>query len=179
MPVDLRGQPATSACSSAGEPTTSKPGRPRMCGPHSSPGLLPPAAGRNRSAGHACRRSSRCVRGRGFDSRRLHFFGRCANRGRDDAVGGLDLCPAVDLELGDEVPQEGFRLLRFVVGDELVEFDRRSRRVRRPWGACVPSSGVAAASSACWPRRSVRRLWRRERHSSQRSAESVPCSNAS
>jgi hypothetical protein len=31
VPVDLRGQPATSACSSAGEPTTSRPGRPRMC----------------------------------------------------------------------------------------------------------------------------------------------------
>ena len=31
VPVDLRGRPGTSACSSAGEPTTSKPGRPRMC----------------------------------------------------------------------------------------------------------------------------------------------------
>ena len=31
FPVDLRGRPGTSACSSAGEPTTSKPGRPRMC----------------------------------------------------------------------------------------------------------------------------------------------------
>ena len=30
VPVDLRGQPATSARSSAGEPTTSRPGRPRM-----------------------------------------------------------------------------------------------------------------------------------------------------
>ena len=30
LPVDLRGLPATSACSSAGESTTSKPGRPRM-----------------------------------------------------------------------------------------------------------------------------------------------------
>src|SRR5262249_40596350 len=31
VPVDLRGQPATSARNSAGEPTTSKPDRPRMC----------------------------------------------------------------------------------------------------------------------------------------------------
>jgi hypothetical protein len=30
LPVDLRGQPATSACSSAGESTTSRPDRPRM-----------------------------------------------------------------------------------------------------------------------------------------------------
>ena len=30
VPVVLRGRPGTSACSSAGEPTTSKPGRPRM-----------------------------------------------------------------------------------------------------------------------------------------------------
>src|SRR5579863_4076348 len=31
FPVVLRGRPETSACSSAGEPTTSKPWRPRMC----------------------------------------------------------------------------------------------------------------------------------------------------
>ena len=30
FPVVLRGRPGTSACNSAGEPTTSKPGRPRM-----------------------------------------------------------------------------------------------------------------------------------------------------
>src|SRR6476619_5582339 len=30
FPVVLRGRPGTSTCSSAGEPTTSKPGRPRM-----------------------------------------------------------------------------------------------------------------------------------------------------
>src|SRR5947207_10907620 len=30
VPVVLRGRPGTSACSSAGEPTTSKPDRPRM-----------------------------------------------------------------------------------------------------------------------------------------------------
>jgi hypothetical protein len=30
FPVDLRGRPGTSACSSPGEPTTSKPGRPRV-----------------------------------------------------------------------------------------------------------------------------------------------------
>ena len=34
FPVVLRGRPGTSACSSTGEPTTSKPGRPRMCCPH-------------------------------------------------------------------------------------------------------------------------------------------------
>src|SRR5437763_86023 len=33
FPVVLRGRPETSACSSAGEPTTSKPWRPRMCVP--------------------------------------------------------------------------------------------------------------------------------------------------
>ena len=38
-----------------------------------SVGRPPPAAGRKRSADYACRRSARCVRGRGFDSRRLHF----------------------------------------------------------------------------------------------------------
>ena len=32
FPVVLRGRPGTSACNSAGEPTTSKPGRPRMSG---------------------------------------------------------------------------------------------------------------------------------------------------
>src|SRR4051794_24589171 len=31
FPVVLRGRPETSACSSTGEPTTSKPWRPRMC----------------------------------------------------------------------------------------------------------------------------------------------------
>ena len=35
VPVVLGGRPGTSACSSAGEPTTSRPGRPRMCCAHS------------------------------------------------------------------------------------------------------------------------------------------------
>ena len=36
VPVVLGGRPGTSACSSAGEPTTSRPGRPRMCAHKSS-----------------------------------------------------------------------------------------------------------------------------------------------
>ena len=47
FPVVLGGRPETSACSSPGEPTTSKPWRPRMlCCPHCSPELVraaPPA----------------------------------------------------------------------------------------------------------------------------------------
>src|SRR5262249_33469949 len=53
FPVVLRGRPETSACSSAGEPTTSKPWRPRMSfgkfyrasasvGPQRPPGLPVP-----------------------------------------------------------------------------------------------------------------------------------------
>ena len=70
---------------------------------------------------------------RGFDSRRLHFFGRCANRGCDDAVGGLDLRATFDLELGDEVAKERFRLLWLGVGEDLVEVvsDRGEFRARR------------------------------------------------
>src|SRR6266567_3206209 len=36
-------------------------------------GRPPPAVGRDPTADYACRRSDRCVRGRGFDSRRLHL----------------------------------------------------------------------------------------------------------
>src|SRR6266511_4344862 len=35
-------------------------------------GRPPPAVGRDSTADYACRCSVRCVRGRGFDSRRLH-----------------------------------------------------------------------------------------------------------
>src|SRR5438034_10439087 len=35
-------------------------------------GRPPPAVGRDSTADYACRGSDRCVRGRGFDSRRLH-----------------------------------------------------------------------------------------------------------
>jgi hypothetical protein len=34
-----------------------------------------------------------------------HFFGHCANLGRDDAVGGEDLRPTVDAQFLDEQPQ--------------------------------------------------------------------------
>ncbi len=78
------------------------------------------------------------ARGRGFDSRHLHFFRRCANRGRDDAVGGLDLGAAVDLELGDQLAEERFRLLRFGVGGELVELVGDGGLVRRRWAFVCP-----------------------------------------
>jgi hypothetical protein len=48
---------------------------------------------------------------RGFDSRRLHFFGHCANLGGDEPVGREDLGSAVDAQLFDQESQERFRLL--------------------------------------------------------------------
>jgi hypothetical protein len=52
---------------------------------------------------------------RGFDSRRLHFFGHCANRRCDEPVGGQDLGPAVDAEFVDEELEErlGFLWVSF------------------------------------------------------------------
>src|SRR3712207_7867284 len=42
-----------------------------------------PAAGRKEIAGEACGGSDRSVRGRGFDSRRLHSFGRLRARSEE------------------------------------------------------------------------------------------------
>jgi site-specific DNA recombinase len=52
---------------------------------------------------------------------RGHFFGRCANPWRDDAVGGLDVGLAVDAKLGDEDAQERLRLLGLALGEDGVE----------------------------------------------------------
>jgi len=58
---------------------------------------------------------------RGFDSRRLHFFGHCANRGRDEPVGGQDLGAAVDAQLVDQEAQERLGLLRVGFGQDLFK----------------------------------------------------------
>src|SRR5215471_11564817 len=57
FPVVLRGRPETSACSSAGEPTTSKPWRPRMS---SSP--IVAALGGAECLAHELLRRNLCVR---------------------------------------------------------------------------------------------------------------------
>ena len=65
---------------------------------------------------------------RGFDSRRLHFFGHCVDRRRDEPIGREDLGSAVDAEFGDQQPQERFRLLRVGFRDDRFEggtFDPR------------------------------------------------------
>jgi hypothetical protein len=59
--------------------------------------------------------------GHRFDPDTLHFFRRCANRIREDAIGGLDLGAAVDLQFGDQMPKKRFRLLWLGLGDEVVE----------------------------------------------------------
>jgi hypothetical protein len=63
FPVVLRGQPGTSACSSSGEPTTSKPDRPRMFRMNCSR-AAPDQRLRSLSARSICRRASRSARSR-------------------------------------------------------------------------------------------------------------------
>ena len=58
---------------------------------------------------------------RGFDSHRLHFFGRCCKPWRDDAAGRLDVGLAVYAKLGDEDVQECLGLLGLVLREDLVE----------------------------------------------------------
>src|SRR5919197_6768387 len=78
--------------------------------------------GETESAGYACRRSSRCVRGRGFDSRRLHFsplraFFRSELFGRK----GVDRngCPQL---LAPDLAE-----LRLKVGGRALDVDVRGR----------------------------------------------------
>ena len=73
---------------------------------------------------------------RRFDSRRLHFFGHCANRGRDEPEGRLDLAAAVDAEFFDEQPEERFCSLRRGFGDELFEVIGDGGEVGGRGGVC-------------------------------------------
>jgi hypothetical protein len=68
---------------------------------------------------------------RRFESRRLHFFGQCANLGCDEPVGRQDFGPAVDSQLFDQQPEEGFRLLRVGFGDQGFELVGERSRERR------------------------------------------------
>jgi hypothetical protein len=52
---------------------------------------------------------------------RLHFFGRCAKSWRDDAVGPLDVAPAVDAQLGDEHAEERLGLLGLALREDVLQ----------------------------------------------------------
>ena len=92
VPVVLRGRPETSACSSAGEPTTSKPWRPRMCVrdsvarfrlPSSRPPRRASRARSRRTRPRGCRRarpSRRRGRGRRPSQPRWPTYGGTKNR---------------------------------------------------------------------------------------------------